>query len=83
MITVALSASIASSLDVVWSALVDPGQRVAWDDRILGEVETGRQRRPGARRSVPSRGDAKPDGATERRWRFRLGRIPTVMRDEL
>lgn len=38
LITVALSATIGASHERVWRALVDPTERQAWDERILGEV---------------------------------------------
>jgi uncharacterized protein YndB with AHSA1/START domain len=38
LITVALSATIGASHERVWRALVDPSERPAWDERILGEI---------------------------------------------
>lgn len=38
MITVALSVPICASHERVWRALVDPKERLLWDERLLGEV---------------------------------------------
>lgn len=43
MITVALSTTIGAPRERVWRALVDPDERTAWDERVLGRVESRRR----------------------------------------
>lgn len=81
MITVALSATVGAAHERVWNALIDPAQRQAWDERILGEVlssdaraHAGSRRRQAHGRPVPLR---------ETRWRFKLGDVPLVMHDRI
>lgn len=80
MITVALSASVGAPHERVWRALVDPSERALWDDRILGTVATAstrRHARPNAR--APNR----PASIQTTSWRFKLGEIPLVLKDEI
>jgi hypothetical protein len=42
LITVALSTTIGVPAEHVWRALLDPTERSAWDERILGEVAPAR-----------------------------------------
>jgi hypothetical protein len=84
LITVALSATIGAPANRVWRALTDSGERVAWDDRVLGKVEQS-----GVNPSLKKRARAGKAGKRESsqaditQWRFRLGGIPLVMREEL
>lgn len=81
MITVALSATIGAPHERVWRALVDPNERPTWDERVLGIVALARTpRRRG--RSAPSSAVA-PEPIRRTRWRFRLGGVPLVLRDEI
>ena len=75
MITVALSATIGAPTERVWRALTDSGERIAWDDRVLGEIAASGANEPRARAGAPRKDTNK--------WRFRLGGIPLVMRDEI
>lgn len=83
MITVALSAAIGAPHERVWRALVDPQERAIWDERILGPVASSRtartSRKPPARSSAARR---KPSLRTTR-WRFRLGRVPLVLKEDV
>jgi len=88
VITVALTATIGAPSERVWRALVDPHERIAWDERVLGEVvlpAAGRARRPTRSREPasadPVRG-ARSRNAARKRWRFRLGGVPLVLQDE-
>jgi hypothetical protein len=81
LITVALSATIDSTSERVWRALVDPAERPLWDDRILGEIPTPPSRAP--RRGAPRAADDPQDVLRRTRWRFRLADIPLVMVDEI
>lgn len=90
MITVALSAQIGTPLDRVWRALIDPTERVAWDERILGEVELSTSAARSANRGRRSGEAREPRDESKRRqairktsWRFRLGGVPLVMLDEI
>lgn len=75
MITVALSATIGAPANRVWRALTDSVERVAWDERVLGKVEPSGVYKPATRTGKP-----RPNIT---QWRFRLGGVPLVMRDEL
>ena len=75
MITVALSATIGASSDRVWQALTDPSERVAWDERVLGEVASSRRPHLNRRKAENTAGKSQ--------WRFVLGGIPLVMREEI
>jgi len=81
LITVALSATIGAPANRVWRALTDSGERVAWDDRVLGKVDQSSASRPATKSGKANRAGT-PQAATTQ-WRFRLGGIPLVMRDEL
>ena len=71
MITVAFSATIGAPIERVWRALTDSGERIAWDERILGEV------------TLPQTSKRKQKSFPEStKWRFRLGGIPVVLRDQ-
>ena len=71
MITVALSATIGAPIERVWRALTDSGERIAWDERILGEV------------TLPRTSKRKQKSSPEStKWRFRLSGIPVVLRDQ-
>jgi len=81
LITVALTATIDSTSERVWRALVDPAERPLWDDRILGEIPTPPSR--ASRRPTPQPAEDPPDVLRRTRWRFRLADIPLVMVDEI
>lgn len=99
MITVALSATIGASPERVWRAVVDPAERERWDERILGTVASRDAKRRAARdeRSARSergtrsergeRGDhaagSKREPLRRTRWRFKLGGVPMVLKDEV
>jgi len=85
LITVALSATIGASHERVWRALVDPSERVIWDERILGEVARplGIQARTRKRTDRPRGVPDKQAVIRETRWRFKLGSVPLVMQDEI
>ncbi|MCP4905046.1 MAG: hypothetical protein GY910_08690 [bacterium] len=97
MITVALSATIDASHERVWRALVDPTERLLWDERILGEITLSRggQKADGfarLRRKTPEnnlhkrgpgRKDPSPAPLRTTRWRFQLGGTPLVMQEEV
>lgn len=78
MITVALSATIGAPIDRVWLALTDPTERPEWDERILGPVSLARRGTTSKRRNT----EAAP-ALRRADWRFRLGRVPLVMREEV
>jgi hypothetical protein len=93
LITVALSATIGAPHERVWRALVDPAEREAWDERVLGEVALNRRARKSPK---PPEGavDQSQAGSTRKpsqkksairntRWRFKLGNVPLVMQDEI
>jgi len=75
LITVALSATIGAPANRVWRALTDSVERIAWDDRVLGKVESS-----GANFPATKAGKPRPNIT---QWRFKLGGVPLVMRDEL
>lgn len=95
LITLALSATVSAPAQRVWRALVDPAERVAWDERILGEISPAAGKRQARRRSTrrPSRNPAESASdetatATKEplrinRWRFQLGGVPLVMVDRI
>jgi hypothetical protein len=81
LITVALSATIGAPIDRVWRALTDPAERVAWDERILGEISlSGSSAKP--TKATRTTG-AKETSRKKTKWRFRLGTIPLVMLEEV
>lgn len=83
MITVALAATIDSTSECVWCAITDPAQRLLWDDRILGAIESTPGGSP-RRRSI--RTPSRPPAAAairEARWRFLWAGIPLVLIDEI
>ena len=81
LITVALSATICAPRERVWRAVIDPAERAAWDERILGEVSLSRGTLK-AEASVRSR-PGKQTSLRKTRWRFILGNVPLVMQDEI
>jgi hypothetical protein len=80
LITVALSAAIGSPHERVWRALVDPQERPVWDERILGEVALSPRPRKAPKRAR-EQGRKAPLRTTH--WRFRLGRVPLVLQEEV
>ena len=81
MITVALSTTICAPHERVWRAVVDPAERAAWDERILGEVSLSRGTLKAEASARTHTGKQAPLRKT--RWRFKLGGIPLVMQDEI
>ncbi len=84
VITVALSANIGAPRERVWRALVDPEERTAWDERILGEVALSRtsgMQRAARRPGVSAESRRTPIRSS--RYRFRLAGVPLVLRDEI
>ncbi|MFK7896905.1 MAG: SRPBCC family protein [Myxococcota bacterium] len=84
MITLALSATVGAPTPRVWRALVDPAERLVWDERVLGEVSPAagkRQARASKRLHLTSAipKAAAPPPLRTTRWRFRLGGVPLVM----
>ena len=67
MITVAMSTTIDSSRERVWRALTRPGELIRWDERLM-ELLDPAEDYPSVGRSV--------------RWRYRLGTVPVVLRDD-
>jgi len=82
VITVALSANIGAPHARVWRALIDPDERTIWDERILGEASLSRSPRAPRRRSRAGSPERKPL-IRSHRYRFRLGGVPLVLRDEI
>jgi len=74
VITVALSATISATRERVWQALTVLGERKSWDERILGEI---------ALDSDPPRPDRIRSARTTVRWRYRLGGVQLVMREDI
>jgi hypothetical protein len=90
LITVALTATIDSTSERIWRALVDPAERLLWDDRILGEISPSLATFPSRRARFDRPGDpgrrhraVRPEPLRRTRWRFRLGGVPLVMVDEV
>ena len=81
LITVALSANIGAPHERVWRALVDPAERPAWDERILGEVTLSRATRSAGNRTGTPATQRKSIRKTH--WRFKLGSVPLVLSDEI
>ena len=83
MITVALTATIDAAGERVWRALLDPAERLIWDDRILGEIIPPRS--VGRNRPESRRARTRPHTEDFRRicWRFRLAGVPLVLIDEI
>lgn len=79
LITVALSATIGAPHERVYRALIDPAERSVWDERILGAVAL--PRRPAAARRRKSAEARTP--IQESRWRFKLGGVPLVMKEQI
>jgi uncharacterized protein YndB with AHSA1/START domain len=66
LITIAMSAVIDADCGRVWRALTEPGELVAWDERLLAPVES------------PSE---YPVSGQLVRWRCRLGSVQLVMHE--
>jgi len=83
LITVALSATIGAPANRVWRALTDSDERVAWDDRVLGMVDESGMRRRATHSRKEGRTGRSQSAVSTTQWRFRLGGVPLVMRDEV
>lgn len=92
LITMALTATIDAEGERVWRAVVDPAERLLWDDRILGRIEGPCSiRRSGHSSGRPlgrPLGHPRGPGTAHRplrttAWRIRLTDIPLVMREEI
>lgn len=81
LITVALSATIGASQERVWNTLVDPAERPAWDERVLGEVALSHAVGNASDRTRKAQG--KQAALRRTSWRFKLGGVPLVMKDEV
>ena len=84
VITVALSANIGAAHERVWRALVDPNERVCWDERILGAVDlppSSRQRHR-LEKSHAVASDTRP-ALRSARYRFQLASVVLVLQDEV
>jgi hypothetical protein len=68
LITTALSTGVGAPRSRVWRALTDPAEIVRWDERAEGLLE------PASRALAPGR---------VLRWRYRLGGVPLVFREEI
>lgn len=68
MITTALSTGVGAPRARVWRALTDPAEIVRWDERAEGLLE------PPGRTLAAGR---------VLRWRYRLGGVPLVFREEI
>ena len=79
MITVALSTTISAPHDRVWRAMVDPAEREAWDERILGRVE-GRSDPRAARRAARARSEAKSEAKSAASGAARSGEAASESR---
>jgi hypothetical protein len=66
VITIAMSTVIAAGRGDVWRALTSPAQLIRWDERLIELLEPA---------------DGYPQVGQRVRWRYRLGRIPVVLRD--
>lgn len=67
LITIVMSCTIAATPRRVWRALTDPEEILAWDEQRLSAVD-------------PT--DAYPKAGEALRWRYRVGSVPIVMRDQ-
>jgi uncharacterized protein YndB with AHSA1/START domain len=86
LITVALSTTIGAPHNRVWRALTDASERPIWDDRVLGQVMLAADSLPSdRRRPMPKHRFALEPGRSGERihWRYRLGGVPLVMREEV
>jgi hypothetical protein len=83
LITVALTATIGAPIDRVWQALTDPSERIAWDERILGEVSLSRGSAQATSAISKSATKSTNSILKKTRWRFRLAGIPLVMQEDL
>jgi hypothetical protein len=68
VITVVMSAAIESPRERVWRALIEPSELLAWDERLLGQIDFDL--------GFPREGSSA-------RWRFRLGSVQTVLRETI
>ncbi len=62
-----MSAAIAAEPPRVWRALTDPSECVAWDENRLSALDST---------------DGYPDPGETMRWRYRMGSVPIVMREQ-
>lgn len=84
LITVALSTTIGARAEDVWRALTDPQERLAWDERILGEVALSTASARGNGRTGRREPAASEKRSGDRvRWRFLFGGVPMVLKDEV
>jgi uncharacterized protein YndB with AHSA1/START domain len=67
LITIVMSSVIAADAQRVWRALTDPSECIGWDENRLSKID-------------PS--DGYPKAGETVRWRYRLGSVPIVMRDQ-
>lgn len=67
MITIVMSSAISAEPRRVWRALTDPTECIAWDEHRLAALD-------------PTDGYPKP-GETIR-WRYQMGSIPIVMKEQ-
>lgn len=67
VITIVMSTVIGSTPERVWRAITDPSERSRWDERAVAPIDEDV--------NYPALGRVV-------RWRYRLGSIQTVMREE-
>ncbi len=67
LITIVMSSAIAATPQRVWRAITDPEEILAWDEHRLSAVD-------------PMGG--YPKAGEMVRWRYQLGSVPIVMRDQ-
>ena len=86
MITVALSATIGATRERVWQALTLLDERTSWDERILGEIahdtDPRRSDRIQSHRTSPRSTPSLHEPSRIIRWRYRLGGVQLVMRED-
>jgi len=67
LITIVMSSAISAEPERVWHALTDPAECIAWDEPRLSALD-------------PT--DAYPKTGETIRWRYQMGSIPIVMKEE-